>query len=147
MITSTDELMCKLACQDLVYLFAKYRDKPHECSIDEVLSEDAELLGSGVAMRGPEVRQRMESGAKYPFNLIHIFTNVVITQTGPDSARGCGYLLEYTVRKSADEALPQPMPDKPRLVGDRLFEFRRTEAGWRMTRYQMSPVLSEQAHH
>ena len=151
-MTTFDEIEGKLACQDLITRFAVFRDKPQDIGFDDVFSDDAVFVsagghpmwGPGSQLQGEELRKLLVEGPKsdVPFHNMHIFTNAVVDLTGPDTARGTAYMIEYLVRDRTDLPLPQPISPTPNLIGDRVFGFRKTASGWRINRYEIHPILA-----
>lgn len=61
-----------------------------------------------------------------PYEFMHAFTNPLITLTGPDTARGRWYLLEFTSRVGEDSP--------PRTFGLYYDDYRKEDGQWKIAR-------------
>jgi hypothetical protein len=75
------------------------------------------------------------------FYPVHLLTNIVINQTGPDTAEGTGYGIAYNILGKEDDAIPRPMPATPSRIGKTLYKFRKTADGWKICETRIPPAF------
>ena len=129
-----DELSCKLECRELMINFFGALDRRDDVLWASTLTEDAKQHSP----RHPNGFLAMKDHwamvkSKTDFFPTHIITNVVITQTAPDTAEGRMHGTAWNTYGSAEDQLPRPMLDKPSRIGLTLVKFRKTDKGWRIS--------------
>jgi hypothetical protein len=133
---NVEEISCKIGCQEAVINFFGALDRREKDLWATTLTDDAKQ----VSPRHPAGFITMKDHwnlvmAKTDFFPTHIITNVVINQTGPDTAEGSFHGTAWNVFGGPDDALPRPMLDKPSRIGRNLLRFRKTDAGWRISEF------------
>jgi hypothetical protein len=125
---SPEEQSCKLECHDLIVRFFTIIDTGPLASFKDLFTEDGKLLRGGAGFDpGPLVTGRPNN--MFP---IHLVTNMLVTQTGPETADGEAYVVAYNMKGDPADTLPRKMPQTPNRIGKSIFEFRKTAAGWRI---------------
>jgi hypothetical protein len=111
---SGEYLQSKLDCQDLMFRYAVALDNEAEAEALSMWTEDGRIIGpDGSEIRGTdEIRGTIEAVPLKSF-APRILTNVLITVTGDDTARGFAYVT---------------LPKRPKLEWH--FEFLKTSSGW-----------------
>jgi len=130
---SLDDLICKKECEELLYRAASALD---EGGVTEHLSfytDDARLdfgVGPEIGLKDwaamidkDEAENRRVAVSLKP----RIVTNLLITRTGPDSAKAHAYI-----------SLPDASHGSSR--GEWFYELRRTNKGWLISRYQVKAI-------
>ncbi len=64
-----------------------------------------------------------------PYEVLHAFTNPHIVLTGPETAEGWWYLLEFTTKVGAEKP--------PRIFGVYRDEYRKVEGAWKIARMRV----------
>ncbi len=110
-------------------------------ALDRVFSRDAVVEVTVGRMKGlDEIRAGLKDAfgqfdrdarAHYPF--LHAVTNHAIELTGPETARGRCYLIDW-------ETASKPDPNPLLLLGIYDDEYRRIEGEWRITRSRLDVV-------
>ena len=128
-----EEQNCKLECHDLIVRYFTILDTGPRSSIGEIFTDDGKMLTTNPGGADPR-----EMFTKLPaeFVPIHLTSNIVVNQTGPTTAEGEAYVIAYNMMGKVDDALPRVMPDTPNRIGKILFEFHKTDKGWRMFRFK-----------
>lgn len=140
-----DDLACKTACHDVLVRFCTALDTRDNVAAADLFADDAQMVApSGDTVHGTAIRAYFE---RRPTALItrHIMTNVLVEPTGPDTASARAYILVYRVQRQDPDRLPRAMPSGPQGAGDWVVDLRRTDAGWRISRYEGVPILEPAA--
>jgi hypothetical protein len=127
--------------RNLRTLYAHHLDSNNIAALDQVFSADAVVEVTVGKMEGIdairtglneafELFDRDRQGS-YPF--IHAITNHWVKLTGPDSAEGRCYLIDFETASKAD---PNPLL----LLGLYADEYRRLDGQWRITRSTLEVV-------
>jgi hypothetical protein len=135
-----EELACKIACQDLLVRFCLALDAGRNADAAALFSDDVTLVFPTGEVTGAAARTFIEN--RWPEIVTrHIMTNMLIETTGPDIAKGYAYILVYRVPREPS-SVPRPLPSAPNAAGDWDIQFKKTPAGWRISRYEASSVLA-----
>jgi len=124
-----DELICKMECQELILHHARCLDEGSLAESQSLFTEDATMIGpSGekirVADRNEAEMRRVTANLKP-----RILTNIVITPTGPNTAKAFSYIT-------------LPRPNLPQ--GEWHYELRKTDKGWRISHRMVVPIKREE---
>lgn len=136
-----EELECRAACADLLHRFASLLDSGANREAADLFTDDATLTRPDGEYSGSAIRELME-GRPETIITRHMLTNVIVTPQGAESATASAYGLVFRVEGRPDDPLPRAMPEGPTAAGDWNVAFRRTDAGWRMTRWELHPKLA-----
>ena len=141
-MVSLDQLAAKADCGDLLYRFASALDRTaHEEAADMFADDGVAVRPDGAELSGQAVREMLLSRPT-DIMTVHVLSNLVVTSTGTDTAEGLAYVVAYRAPRPAGQALPLPLPAAPHGVGDWRVQFRRTAAGWRLSRWQATAILA-----
>ena len=138
---SDEQLSSKLECQDLLFRFGAALDRGANADAADLFAEGARLgAPDGTFAEGDAVREAL---MKRPSTLVtrHLVTNLVVTPTGPDTADGIAYVMNYRVMSEDRDNTPHPLPESPGGVGEWRLAFRKTAAGWRLSSLETVPVF------
>lgn len=138
---SNDDLICKLECHDVFVKLASALDRGANSEAADFFTDDGTLVMPDGEATGPAVRERL---LKRPSHIItrHLLTNVIIKPIDPTTAEGRAYILVYRVTRGADAAAAHRLPNTPAAAGDWIVSFRKTVAGWRISRYEAVPIFT-----
>lgn len=126
--------------KNLRVLYSHYLDSADVDNLVSLFTEDAVCdFGRGI-WRGREelrrnfieVHQHFDTNNKGSYPYLHAVTNHWVEITGEDSAEGRCYLLDYVTADPAKSPLL--------LLGVYADEYRKTEAGWRISRSRIDFV-------
>jgi hypothetical protein len=131
--------------RNLRTLYAHHLDSSNIAALDQVFSDDAVVDVTVGKMEGLDaIRAGLTDAFKlydrdhrgsYPF--LHAITNHWITLTGPDTAQGRCYLIDF-------ETASKPDPNPLLLLGLYADEYRRIDGEWRITRTTLEVVWPAQ---
>src|SRR3954449_8136993 len=133
MTRDMDTIHAERECERLVYRYAGLVDSGEAGAIADLFVEDGTwAAGGGEPMRGRDgiragfaVRQGVARGQSR-----HVMTNVLIDVTGPDTATGRVYLVNFR-HDSPTGVAEKPAPaDVPKYVGEYHLTFRRVDGTW-----------------
>lgn len=134
-------LLDREAIRALRIRYSSHLDRNTIGKLDEVFSSDAVVEVTVGRMEGLDaIRAGLKDAyaqfdrdgrAHYPF--LHAITNHAIELTGPDSATGRCYLLDW-------ETASKPDPNPLLLLGVYDDEYRRIDGEWRITRSRLDVV-------
>ena len=141
---SLEKVLCDLACRDLIHLFGLALDENDNDRALQLTSDDFATETSDGEWGVHEARARLLGRSPTNFTR-HLISNVTVTPTGKNTARGAAYLIVYRVPAGAGLALPLPLPKTPQGVGQWRFEFRETKVGWRISRWVIELALAPEA--
>ena len=124
--------------RNLRNLYSHYLDSNHCQSLDQVFTADAVVETTNGLWRGlDEVRDGLAGAVKlydrdnhgsYPF--LHAVTNHWVKLTGPDTAEGRCYLLDF-------ETASKPDPNPLLLLGLYADTYARVDGAWRISRSRL----------
>jgi hypothetical protein len=134
------EIGDKLECQDLLVRFCTALDSGDNAKAAAMLADDAIAVTPTGELSGAAARKMVESR---PTAIItrHVMTNQIVTLTGANSASAAAYILVYRVPREPNDVVPRRLPATPQAAGDWKLEFKKTTAGWRISRYEAVPVM------
>ncbi|MDE1149813.1 MAG: nuclear transport factor 2 family protein [Azospirillaceae bacterium] len=131
-------LIDKEAIRDLRILYSHYLDSNNLDLLDQVFTADAVVEVTVGTLRGlTEIRAGLagaftlydrDGQGTYPF--LHTVTNHWIKLTGPDTAEGLCYLLDF-------ETASKPDPNPLLLLGLYADEYKRVDGAWRISRTRL----------
>jgi hypothetical protein len=125
MAPDMETLLAERECERLVYRYAWLVDSGEADGTWEA-GGGAPMVGRDGIRQGMAARQAVGRRQSR-----HVMTNVLIDVTGPDTATGRAYLVNFR-HDSASGAAEKPAPaDVPKYVGEYHLTFRRLEDGWR----------------
>ncbi|MCT9812181.1 nuclear transport factor 2 family protein [Acidovorax sp. Be4] len=137
-------LLDREAIRDLRILYAQHLDSNNIAALDQVFSIDAVVEVTVGKMEGIAAIQAGLSDAfklfdrdhrgRYPF--VHAITNHWVKLTGPDTAQGRCYLIDF-------ETASKPDPNPLLLLGLYADEYRRIDGQWRITSTHLEVVWPE----
>jgi len=144
----TDQLQALLdkeAIRDLRTLYSHYLDGNDIDALDQVFTPDAVVEVTVGVMHGIKEIQAGLKGAfalydrdgkgRYPF--LHAVANHWVRVTGPDTAEGRCYLLDF-------ETASKPDPNPLLLLGLYADEYKRIGGEWRISHSRLEVVWPEQ---
>lgn len=142
---SIKALLDREEIRNLRTLYAHHLDSNNIAALDQVFSDDAVVDVTVGKMEGLDaIRAGLTDAFKlynrdhrgsYPF--LHAITNHWITLTGPDTAQGRCYLIDF-------ETASKPDPNPLLLLGLYADEYRRIDGEWRITRTTLEVVWPAQ---
>jgi uncharacterized protein (TIGR02246 family) len=128
-----DTMQAERECERLVYRYAWLVDSGEAAAIADLFAEDGTwAAGGGEPMRGRDgIRAGFEARqAVARRQSRHVMTNVLIDVTGPDTATGRVYLVNFR-HDSPSGVAEKPAPaDVPKYVGEYNLSFRRVDGAW-----------------
>lgn len=134
------------AIRNLRTLYAHHLDSNNIAALDEVFSNDAVVDVTVGKMEGIDaIRAGLadaytlydrDNQGRFPF--LHAIANHWIKLTGPDSAVGKCYLLDF-------ETASKPDPNPLLLLGLYTDDYQRINGEWRITRTSLEVVWPERA--
>jgi len=137
-------LIDREAIRDLRSFYSHHLDGNNISELDKVFMPDALVDLSAGVMRGiDEIRSSFtktfaeydrDDQGRYPF--LHVVANHWIRMTGPDTAEGRCYLMDFATARKADA---NPLL----LLGLYADEYKRTDDGWRISRSRLEIVWPE----
>lgn len=147
MNTATQRLLDREEIRDLRTLYAHHLDSNNIQALDQVFSIDAVVEVTVGKMDGIDairagltdafkLYDRDEQGS-YPF--MHAITNHWIKLTGPDTAEGLCYLIDF-------ETASKPDPNPLLLLGLYADEYKRINGEWRITRTRLEVVWPDRSN-
>jgi hypothetical protein len=114
---SVESLQSKLDCQDLMFRYAAALDNEAEAEALSMWTEDGRIIRpDGSEIRGTDEILSTIEGVPLKSFAPRVLTNVLITVTGDDTAKGFAYVS---------------LPKRPKLEWH--FEFRKVSSGWRIS--------------
>ena len=120
-------------CERLVYRYAWLVDSGEAAAIADLFTVDGVwAAGTGEPMRGRDgIREGFTARqAVARRQSRHVMTNVLIDVTGPDTATGRVYLVNFR-HDSRTGVAEKPAPaDVPKYVGEYHLTFRRIDGTW-----------------
>ncbi|MHC1479428.1 nuclear transport factor 2 family protein [Frateuria aurantia] len=129
------------AIRALRLLYSRCLDSGDIEGLDQVFTIDAELTVTVGTMKGlPAIKEALTEAFRlfdrdergtYPF--LHAITNHEVTLTGPDTAKGHCYLVDF-------ETASKPDPNPLLLLGLYADSYRRTDGKWRITTSNLEVV-------
>ncbi|AXB78282.1 nuclear transport factor 2 family protein [Novosphingobium sp. P6W] len=138
-------LLDKEAIRDLRTLYSHYLDGNDVDALDQVFTPDAVVEVTVGVMHGIEEIQAglkaafalydRDGKGRYPF--LHAVANHWIRATGPDTAEGRCYLLDF-------ETASKPDPNPLLLLGLYADEYKRIGGEWRISHSRLEVVWPEQ---
>jgi hypothetical protein len=136
-----DELRCKIACSDLLITLADALDNDNAEAAAACFADNATMLlpnGSEVAGNGIAAA----FGAR-PRAIVtrHLVTNILIHPGAGDTARSSVTILVYRVPRANPDTLPRVLPETPQAIGQWHTEYKKTSAGWRISRHTTEALL------
>lgn len=130
--------------RNLRTLYAHHLDSHNIAALDQVFSDDAVVEVTVGRMEGiAAIRTGLEEAFKlfdrdgrgrYPF--LHAIANHWVQLTGPDTAEGRCYLIDF-------ETASKPDPNPLLLLGLYADAYRRIDGAWRITRTRLEVVWPE----
>jgi uncharacterized protein (TIGR02246 family) len=133
MMGDMDTMRAERECERLVYRYAWLVDSGQAAGIADLFTVDGTwAAGAGEPMRGRDgIREGFaERQAVTRRQSRHVMTNVLIDVTGPDTASGRVYLVNFR-HDSRTGAAEKPAPaDVPKYVGEYHLTFRRVDDTW-----------------
>jgi len=146
MDSATQRLLDREEIRDLRTLYAHHLDSNNIQALDQVFSADAVVEVTVGKMEGIDaIRAGLNDAFKlydrdqkgsYPF--MHAITNHWIKLTGPDTAEGRCYLIDF-------ETASKPDPNPLLLLGLYADEYKRINCEWRITRTQLEVVWPDRS--
>ena len=146
MDTKLKALLDREEIRNLRTLYAHHLDSNTIDALDEVFSADAVVEVTVGKMTGIDaIRSGLNDAFKlfdrdhqgsYPF--LHAIANHWITLTGPDTAQGRCYLIDF-------ETASKPDPHPLLLLGLYADTYRRIDGEWRITHTRLEVVWPERA--
>ena len=146
MDTKLKALLDREEIRNLRTLYAHHLDSNTIDALDEVFSADAVVEVTVGKMTGIDaIRSGLNDAFKlfdrdrqgsYPF--LHAIANHWITLTGPDTAQGRCYLIDF-------ETASKPDPNPLLLLGLYADMYRRIDGEWRITHTRLEVVWPERA--
>lgn len=134
-------LLAREEIRGLRTLYAHYLDSNNIAALDQVFSADAVVEVTVGKMTGIAAIQAglhdafqlfdRDRRGSYPF--LHAIANHWITLTGPDTAQGRCYLIDF-------ETASKPDPNPLLLLGLYADEYRRIDGRWRITSTRLEVV-------
>jgi hypothetical protein len=128
---NADEIVCRLACQELIIRYFTILDTGPRASIGEIATDEGVMTREG----GDLDLRAAFAGLPAEFVPIHLTHNILVKQTGADTAEGECYVTAFNMMGKADDPVPRPMPATPNRIGKTRFQFRKTGEGWRIQRF------------
>lgn len=154
-ISTVDELIAIQNCTDLVTRYTHYIDLGQTDKVWELFSEDGiwEMPAAHLRFEG---REQLQAGISANLSgdtwlARHICTNTLIDLTGPDTATGISYMINYRhyfdhpIDAAADLDRELAPIGPVRHIGEYLDRFVRTEAGWRFAHRRTRLAFSYRA--
>lgn len=139
------QVIDKDAIRELRARYSLYLDSGEIDRLDEVFAQDAEVTVTVGTMHGIEqIKQGLHQAYRdfdrdnrqwYPF--LHPITNHIVTLTGPDSATGTCYLVDFETASKQD---PNPLL----LLGVYRDHYQRIDGEWRITESLLEVVWPTQ---
>lgn len=121
------------ACERLALASYSLMDQGRYDATAALFAEDAVWVRGGVPVEGrAAIRAALD---KRPAGDVsrHLVTNVVVEVTGPDAATATACFIPLRGKRRDDGTVAMPAITQ---VGDLTFQFRRTDAGWRIAHLQ-----------
>ncbi|MFJ5483689.1 nuclear transport factor 2 family protein [Pectobacterium actinidiae] len=141
METKIKELLDREEIRNLRTLYSHHLDSNNIASLDQVFAADAVVEVTVGKMHGiAEIRAGLSDAFRqfdrdqrgsYPF--MHAVANHWVKLTGPDTAEGRCYLIDF-------ETASKPDPNPLLLLGLYADEYRRIDGQWRITRSRLEVV-------
>ncbi|MBO9112468.1 MULTISPECIES: nuclear transport factor 2 family protein [Rhizobium/Agrobacterium group] len=132
--------------RNLRVLYSHYLDGAHTERLADIFTEDAVVSVTVGSMRGIEEIEKglgeavtlfdRDGKGNYPF--LHAVTNHWVRITGPDTAEGRCYLIDF-------ETASKPDPNPLLLLGLYSDQYRRVGGQWRISRSQLETVWPQRA--
>ncbi|MEC5319254.1 nuclear transport factor 2 family protein [Brenneria populi subsp. brevivirga] len=141
METKIKELLDREEIRNLRTLYAHHLDSNNIDALDEVFAANAEVEVTVGKMQGiAAIRAGLKDAftqfdrdrrGSYPF--MHAIANHWVQLTGPDTAKGRCYLIDF-------ETASKPDPNPLLLLGLYADEYQRIDGQWRITRSRLEVV-------
>jgi hypothetical protein len=133
-----EEVTCKLACQEAIINFFGALDRKEKDLWASTITDDAKQWSPRHPGGFLEMKNHWEMVmSKKDFFPTHIVTNIVIKQTGPDTAFGSFHGTAWNVFGDAADKLPRKMLDMPSRVGRSCLGFRKVGNEWRISDFNL----------
>lgn len=139
-------LIDREAIRTLRTLYAHHLDSNNIAALDQVFSADATVEVTVGKMEGIDaIRNGLQEAfvlfdrdhhGSYPF--MHVIANHWVNLTGPDTAEGTCYLVDFETAKKPD---PNPLL----LLGLYSDQYKRIEGQWRITRTRLEVVWPQRS--
>jgi hypothetical protein len=133
MTEDIETMLAERECEGLVYRYAWFVDSGEASAIGDLFVEEGTwAAGGGAPMRGRDAIRagfaaRQAVGRRQSR---HVMTNVLVEMTGPDTAVGRAYLVNFR-HDSPTGVAEKPAPaDVPKYVGEYHLTFRRVDGSW-----------------
>jgi hypothetical protein len=146
MQTDINALIDREAIRNLRTLYAHHLDSHNIAALDQVFSADATVEVTVGKMEGIDaIREGLEEAfvlfdrdhqGSYPF--MHAIANHWVNLTGPDTAEGKCYLIDFETAKKPD---PNPLL----LLGLYSDQYKRIDGQWRITQTRLEVVWPERS--
>jgi len=141
MSTEVKSLLDREEIKDLRVLYAHHLDGNNIEDLDQVFSDDAVVEVTVGKMEGidairaglNEAFQLFDRDRQGTYPFMHAIVNHRVRLTGPDSAEGRCYLIDF-------ETASKPDPNPLLLLGLYADEYRRINGQWRITRTRLEVV-------
>ncbi len=144
MNTHIKALLDREAIRELRVLYAQHLDSNNIDALDQVFAADAVVEVTVGKMEGiAAIRAGLSTAfelfdrdcqGRFPF--MHAITNHWVKLTGPDTAEGRCYLIDF-------ETASKPDPNPLLLLGLYADDYRRIDGQWRITRTRLEVVWPE----
>ena len=138
---NNQDLIDREEIRNLRILYAHHLDSNNIQALDEVFSTDAvmeinigKMVGLDAIRNGLACAFELfdrENRGRYPF--MHVIANHWIKLTGPDTAEGRCYLVDF-------ETAPKPYSNQLSLLGVYADEYALLQGRWRITRTRLEMV-------
>lgn len=154
-ITTADELIAIQNCTNLIVQYTHYIDLGQTDKVWELFSNDGiwEMPAANLRFEG---REQLKSGISANLSgatwlARHICTNTLVELTGPDTAQGLTYMINYRhyfdhpIDAAADVDRELAPIGPVRHIGEYIDRFVRTEYGWRFAHRRTRLAFSYRA--
>jgi hypothetical protein len=130
-----DDIACKVECSDILARLAWALDRGESAEAAGYFTDDAALVTPAGTTRGADIRKAMDAR---PASVVtrHLILNLVVDRTGPDTAKALSQLIMYRLTAQEDPKTPMVLPASPQALGEWRIDLRKTDAGWRISRYE-----------
>lgn len=136
-----DELICKVACQDMLVRFCDALDGGGASPADFFTEDASMVIPTGETVRGDEILGVLAKRPTATIATRHIMTNVLIDPVAADRARAAATILVYRVPRQDPDVLPRALPSTPQAVGAWNLELAKSGQEWKISHYAATPIL------
>ena len=141
MDTTLKGLLDREEIRGLRTLYAHHLDSHNIAALDQVFSRDAVVEVTVSRMEGiaairaglEDAFQLFDRDGRGSFPFLHAIANHWVQLTGPDTAEGRCYLIDF-------ETASKPDPNPLLLLGVYADEYRRIDGAWRITKTRLDVV-------